>query len=98
MNESRRADTPLIQMTRLSIGGMSCGACVRHVTRALDGLTGPVSASSCCQHNAPLGRVLKTSFVPVADCFLLLAVGPIPLLILEIIKGARHARRQRTAA
>ena len=30
---------------------------------------------------------LKTSFVPVADCFLLLVVGAIPMLILEIIKG-----------
>jgi copper chaperone CopZ len=42
MNESKRAETPLIQTTRLSIVGMSCGACVRHVTRALDGLTGVV--------------------------------------------------------
>src|SRR6185503_8299359 len=42
MNESRRANTPLIQTTRLSIVDMSCGACVRHVTRALDALTGVV--------------------------------------------------------
>ena len=42
MNESKRAKTPPIQTTRLSIVGMSCGACVRHVTRALDGLTGVV--------------------------------------------------------
>ena len=42
MNESKRANTPLIQTTRLSIVGMSCGACVRHVTTALDGLTGVV--------------------------------------------------------
>jgi copper chaperone len=40
MNDSKRTDTILIETTRLSIGGMSCGACVRHVTRALDGLTG----------------------------------------------------------
>ena len=40
MNDSKRTDSPLIETTRLSIGGMSCGACVRHVTRALDGLTG----------------------------------------------------------
>ena len=26
------------------IGGMSCGACARHVTRALDGMTGVVHA------------------------------------------------------
>ena len=42
MNESKRANTPLVHRTRLSIVGMSCGACVRHVTRALDGLTGVV--------------------------------------------------------
>ena len=32
----------MVQTTTLSIGGMSCGACVRHVTRALEGLTGVV--------------------------------------------------------
>jgi copper chaperone len=42
MNESKRANTPSSQTTRLSIVGMSCGACVRHVTTALDGLTGVV--------------------------------------------------------
>ena len=42
MNESKRANTPLIQTTSLSIVGMSCGACVRHVTTALNGLTGVV--------------------------------------------------------
>jgi len=42
MNESKRANTPLIQTTSVSIVGMSCSACVRHVTRALDGLTGVV--------------------------------------------------------
>ena len=46
------------------------------------------------QHNATLGRFLKTSSVPLADCVLLLAVGAIPLLILEIVKIARHGRRQ----
>ena len=42
-------------------------------------------------HNAILGRFLKTSFMPLADCFLLLAVGAIPLLILELVKVVRHA-------
>ena len=42
MNESERANTPLVHTTRLSIVGMSCGACVRHVTTALSGLTGVV--------------------------------------------------------
>ena len=32
-----------LRTTTLSIGGMSCGACVRHVTKALDGMTGVVS-------------------------------------------------------
>ena len=42
MNESKRANTPFVHTTRLSIVGMSCGACVRHVTTALNGLTGVV--------------------------------------------------------
>ena len=33
-----------VQTTTLTVGGMSCGACVRHVIRALDGLTGVVHA------------------------------------------------------
>jgi Ca2+-transporting ATPase len=48
------------------------------------------------QHNATLSRFLKTAAVPLADCVLLLAVGAIPLLILEIVKIARHAGSQRT--
>jgi Ca2+-transporting ATPase len=46
------------------------------------------------QHNATLGRFLKTSFLPLADCFLLLALGAIPLLTLEMVKVVRRARRQ----
>ena len=42
MNESKRPNTPFVHTTRLSIVGMSCGACVRHVTTALNGLTGVV--------------------------------------------------------
>jgi len=49
------------------------------------------------QHNAALGRFLKTSFMPFTDCLLLLAVGAIPLLILETVKVVRHARRQNEA-
>jgi Ca2+-transporting ATPase len=44
------------------------------------------------QHNATLGRFLKTSYMPFADCLWLLAVGTIPLLILEMVKVARYAR------
>jgi Ca2+-transporting ATPase len=47
------------------------------------------------QHNATLGRFLKTSPMSFADCFLLLAVGAIPMLVLELVKVVRRARRQR---
>jgi copper chaperone CopZ len=33
-----------VRTTTLGIGGMSCGTCVRHVSRALDGLSGVVHA------------------------------------------------------
>ncbi len=37
------------------------------------------------QHNAMLGRFLKTSSMPFTDCLLLLALGAIPLLVLELV-------------
>ena len=46
------------------------------------------------QHNAMLGRLLKTSSMPFAECLLLLAVGAVPLLVLELVKVVRHARRR----
>ncbi|MBM4163106.1 MAG: hypothetical protein FJ222_01480 [Lentisphaerae bacterium] len=46
------------------------------------------------QHSAMLGRFLKTSHMPFTDCLLLLAVGAIPLLVLEMVKLGRHARRE----
>ncbi|MEO8259573.1 MAG: cation-translocating P-type ATPase [Acidobacteriota bacterium] len=49
------------------------------------------------QHNATLGRFLKTTVVPVRDCLVLLAVGAIPLLVLEIVKVVRRARGPGTA-
>jgi len=49
------------------------------------------------QHNETLGRFLKTSAMPLGDCFLLLAVGAIPLSVLEMVKVVRHGRRQRKA-
>jgi P-type Ca2+ transporter type 2C len=48
------------------------------------------------QHNAMLGRFLKTSSMPFADCFRLLALGAIPLLVLELVKVVRHARQRKT--
>jgi Ca2+-transporting ATPase len=45
-------------------------------------------------HNALLGRFLKTSSMSLTDCFLLLAVGSIPLIVLELVKVVRYSRRQ----
>ena len=47
-------------------------------------------------HNVILGRFLKTSSMSLADCVLLLAMGAIPLMVLELAKVARNARRQGT--
>ena len=47
------------------------------------------------QHNATLGSFLKSPSMPLADCFLLLAVGAIPLVVLELTKLVRHARDAR---
>ena len=47
------------------------------------------------QQNATLGRFLKTPFIPLGDCFLLLALGAIPMFVLEMVKAVQHARRQR---
>jgi copper chaperone CopZ len=37
-------DLSKVRTTTLAIGGMSCGACVRHVSRALEGRRGVVHA------------------------------------------------------
>jgi len=42
------------------------------------------------QHSATLGRILKTSYMTFADCLLLLAIGAIPLLVLEWVKSIRR--------
>ena len=47
------------------------------------------------QNNVALGRFLKTPFIPLGDCFLLLALGAIPMFVLEMVKAVRHAGRQR---
>ena len=47
------------------------------------------------QHNATLGRFLKTSSMSLADCFLLLAVSAIPMVALEIVKVVRRARQNK---
>ncbi len=37
-----QTNEPEVRTTTLAIAGMSCGACVRHVTKVLDGMTGVV--------------------------------------------------------
>lgn len=37
-----QSNEPQVRTTTLAIAGMSCGACVRHVTKALDGMSGVV--------------------------------------------------------
>lgn len=44
-------------------------------------------------HNAILGNFLKTSFMTIADCFMLLAISVIPLAVLELVKCARNRRQ-----
>jgi Ca2+-transporting ATPase len=46
------------------------------------------------QHNATLGRFLKSSFMPTTDCLWLVAAGAIPLLVLEMVKLVRNKRRR----
>lgn len=47
------------------------------------------------QHNAMMGSFLKTAYMPFADCFVLFALGAIPLAVLELVKVVRRALRQR---
>ena len=44
-------ETAVMQTTRLNVEGMSCGACVRHVTRALESITGVVLIQVDLQKN-----------------------------------------------
>ena len=46
-------------------------------------------------HDSTLSRFLKTEFIPLSDCFMLLAAGAVPLLILEAVKLVQSARRER---
>jgi len=43
------------------------------------------------QHNEIFGSLLKTSSLPFAESFLLLALGAIPLVLLEMVKVSRNA-------
>ena len=44
-------------------------------------------------HNALLSGLLKTSLISFSDCLMLLAVGAIPLIVLELVKVSRHPRQ-----
>ena len=46
-----QTNEPHVRTTILAIAGMSCGACVRHVTNALDGLTGVVHVETDLRTN-----------------------------------------------
>jgi Ca2+-transporting ATPase len=45
------------------------------------------------QHNATLGSFLKTPPMTFSDCLRLLALGAIPLALLECVKVINHFRR-----
>ncbi|HEY8219142.1 MAG TPA: HAD-IC family P-type ATPase, partial [Methylobacter sp.] len=47
------------------------------------------------QQNATFGRLLQSSFLPFTDCLMLLALGTLPLAVLELVKVARHLQRQK---
>lgn len=47
------------------------------------------------QYNTVLGRFLKVSPVSLLDCLHLLILGTLPLVILEILKVVRNAKRHR---
>ena len=55
---------------------------------------GSVGLQVWSQHSATLSWFLKTAFVPFRDCGWLLAMGAVPLLILELVKVLRNARRR----
>jgi copper chaperone len=45
------SDAADVRTTTLSLAGISCGACVRHVTKALDGISGVVQVQVDLQKN-----------------------------------------------
>jgi len=50
------------------------------------------------QHSETFGRFLRTSFVSISDCLMLLAVSAIPLAVLEVVKYAGGAKTSRHCA
>ena len=47
-------------------------------------------------HNVTLGRFLKSSSMPFADTFMLLALGAIPMFLLEIVKVIQRFRTEKS--
>ena len=45
-------------------------------------------------HNDMLGRFLKTSPIPFTDGLVLVALGTVPLVVLDLVKVVRNARRE----
>jgi hypothetical protein len=41
-----------------------------------------------------LARFLKTSLIPLNDCFMLLVISVLPLAVLELLKVIRFPRRR----
>jgi copper chaperone CopZ len=61
MEHTQERGTPMVQMTTLRIAGMSCGACVRHVTRAIEGMNGVVHVDVDLQTNQAVVEHLPDS-------------------------------------
>jgi hypothetical protein len=54
---------------------------------------GSLGLQAWSHHSATLGHFLKTTPVPVLDGLGLLALGAIPLFVLELVKWFRSRRR-----
>ncbi len=61
MKHTQERGTPMVQTTTLRIVGMSCGACVRHVTRAIEGMNGVVHVDVDLQTNQAVVEHLPDS-------------------------------------
>ncbi|HEX2877791.1 MAG TPA: cation-translocating P-type ATPase [Polyangiaceae bacterium] len=55
-------------------------------------VAGSLGLQVLSQHNAALGSFLRTPFMSFVDCAVLLALGAIPLAVLEILKLASRRR------
>ena len=65
MKQPTHAETEL-HTTTLNVAGMSCGACVRHVTRALEGMSGVVHVDVNLRTNEVIVEHLPAFVDPIA--------------------------------